>query len=428
MPRSRCRILVSLVVLLSFAIPAEARVARREPNPRPVPANQPAEAPAAEERPLARNLEALQQSLDQLARMDTAQWELLEILITLDDDGWRMLKQVLSMPQADLDRLVQTIEAKGGMAGSVVNRSDPQSPTTPTVPGTGNGGPVTPDAALSLTYIYNQIVARVDSARSGISGVRGRIDTLLPDNADVRGFFSNIPLSSVTKLLDTVKEGFGDVIDNLDTLREGYDSFNDAQMKQDLMGFLDDLETLARLPQELNCFDDSGATVRDLNTDLIRKLINVLPKVVLLAMDKMLGTFASDWRTALKDVIDRVPMDLREGICEPAQQLLGEQEGSILVRDRSATRAALAEASSTVCRVLRKTEILGKLRIVRLTLKRIGAGFDSVAEFLKDDQTLNLTIVALGGGGAGTNVKLPAKPLFKTIKNVADLLSGGSTI
>jgi len=420
MPRRISRVPIALVTLLSLAIPAEALAARQQPRSRPAPAA--AAAPGGEDRPT-RNIAALQESLDKLARMDTAQWELLEILLTLDDQGWMMLKQILAMPPEELDHLVRSFETTGAMAGSIVDQSDPQAPATPAVPGTGDAPPGTPEAALGTTYIFNQIMARVQAARDDIGGLRGRVNTLLPDQGDVRAFFQSIPLSNVRELLDTVKESFADVVSNLDTLRDGYDSFDDAQMKTDLNAFIDDLEELARLPQELNCFDDTGATVRDIDTGLIRRLIDVLPKVVLLAMDKMLSAFQDDWRTAVREVIDRVPMDLREGICEPATAFNTELlEGPIMVRDRNASAALAAEASSKACSVLRKTDILGNLRFVRLTLKRISAGADSVAEFLKDDQVVNLTILAVGGGGAGTNVKLPAKPLLKTVKNVSDLL------
>ena len=61
--------------------------------------------------------------------------------------------------------------------------------------------------------------------------------------------------------------------------------------------------------------------------------------------------------------------------------------------------------------------------MLRVDLKRGGFIFDSISEYLKDDQTFSLNIVAVGGGGGGTDVKLPAKPTFKLVKNLLDLLS-----
>jgi len=427
------RIVLIYLVLISMTIPADAMAASRgaraarpataEPAPAdPAPAS-PApgdSAPATDEALMARdrNLGALRTSLDRIARMDTAQWELLEVLLTLNDEEWAMLKHVLTMPPAELNQLVTTI----GAAGGVYQQPDTDSPQSPT-PGEPVGTtPPTPEA-LSLNIIYNTIVSKVDAARSRIDGVRGRIDTLLPDQVDVRNLFKDIPIANVIKTLDTVKESFGNLIETLDTLREGYESFDDGAMKHDLMGMLDDLEEAWLIPQELGCFDNPDNPIRELNTQLVRTLIDKLPKVALLAMNKMLDIFAPDWRTNLREVIDGVPMDLREGVCNPPG-LFGETL-AIGIRDRhtGAALAAQGDASGPECAKLRGKERLGDLQMLRVNLKRGGFIFDSISEYMKDDQTFSLNIVAVGGGGGGTDVKLPAKPTFKLVKNLLDLLT-----
>ena len=428
------RIVLIYLVLISMTIPADtmaasrgsraARPAASEPAPGPAdpaPASPtPGDsAPTTDEALMARdrNLDALRTSLDRIARMDAAQWELLEALLTLNDEEWAMLKHVLTMPPAELNQLVTTIAA----AGVVYQQPDTDSPQSPTPGGPVGTNPPTPEA-LSLNVIYETIVSKVDAARSRIDGVRGRIDTLLPDQANVRNLFKDISIANVIKTLDTVKESFGNLVDTLDTLREGYESFDDVAMKQDLMGMLDDLEEAWLIPQELACFDNPDYPIRELNTQLVRTLIDKLPKVALLAMNKMLDIFAPDWRTALREVIDGVPIDLREGVCNPPELFAETPETKF--RDRR-TSAALSQgvASGLECAKLRGQLIQGDLQTLRLNLKRGGFVFDSISEYLKDDQTFSLNIVAVGGGGGGTDVKLPAKPTFKLVKNLLDLLS-----
>ena len=427
------RIVLICLVMISMTIPAEvlaasrgarvARTAAAEPAPADPAAASSApgdSAPTTDEALMARdrNLDALRTSLDRIARMDTAQWELLEVLLTLNDEEWAMLKHVLTMPPAELNQLVTTIAA----AGVVYQQPDPDSPQSPT-PGEPVGtNPLTPEA-LSLNTIYNTIVSKVDAARSRIDGVRGRIDTLLPDQSDVRNLFKDIPIANVIKTLDTVKENFGNLVDTLDALREGYESFDDAAMKHDLMGMLDDLEEAWLIPQELGCFDNPDNPIRELNTQLVRTLIDKLPKVALLALNKMLDIFAPDWRMALREVIDGVPMDLREGVCNPPE-LFGETlETRFRVSRTSVVLASQGDASGLECTKLRGRQLLGDLQNLRLNLKRGVFIFDSTSEYIKDDMTFSFTMVAVGGGGAGTDVKLPAKPTFKLIKNLLDLMT-----
>lgn len=265
---------------------------------------------------------------------------------------------------------------------------------------------------VSLRGIIDQIRSIVGTINSRAANIQSRLPASRPD---VRDLFQLISVADLTRLLDQVRDLFGPTLDLIAAQREGFDQFRDTEVftfREDLHLMLDNLVSIWDASQQLVCLREPDYTPVSIELGRIRTLIDKAPPILLYPMFTALEQIAFDWR--LNDLVNELQFD---PFCEAESSALRVRAFSVSAR-ATVDRNARQSFHIRRCQFLRNTFFLeGKgAGTVLSPATRLGSRLSATADILeqfekiqKDDQNVAVTAVALGGGGAGLNVKNPVK-------------------
>lgn len=375
---------------------------------------------------LGAGLDAFETELDQrlrrLAEIDPARWELIESLVRLGDEDWRLLQWMLALNGEELAQLGRFMESGGAPEawGGLV---------LPEGASLDRGGGPDDDAVLPAG-IMQDIFSRLGT-------LLNRISFSLPNNGAVRNLFTRIDVSVVIDLLNNVKEQIGGVLGMLEEIRAGFDDWrSDAcgagcgvtDFKGRLTRLFADLDALWCDTQHLACLTNPDLVeprhLRGFRQgELFHKLIVEKPPAIFLyALHRVLEN-VDGWDTAIADVRDQLPESLGQ-VCSGCTGCeCASDESSAM--SLPAAQDVLLPHEVAVCEILRPDPV-GKA--VEDGIRRLGLAmfvFDIVEAWTPDNNTYGVEVTAVGGGGATLTVKNPPDGMAKSVNKVLKLFKDG---
>jgi len=328
-----------------------------------------------------------------LGRLDERQWALMDELLQLDDRQWSLLMQLLELPADQLADL----PSQSSEAQDLTDPGGGQSARRP-----------------SIRSMLNTITSRVDTITSRADVITDR----LPDRSDIRALLDDINLPRLREMLTTLRDEIGGVMETVEELRSGYTTFAGAGgscgagsecavFKDQLRTVFSDLRETWLAVQQLGCLQNPLLSPEPMQTAFFETLLtDKAPLVVLYSLKRVLDQL-DGWQSFIGDAVSEIPQSLR-GFCgtTTAQQ---------------AVQIPCTSSPNVVCCAMRDiTE--PQLRIPRLVTKISKNLFSRIEEWTADDKVICANVVAVAGGGGGTNVKNPVNGIAKMIKNVSESL------
>jgi len=300
---------------------------------------------------------------DRLMRLDAAQWAVVERLLELSPTDWSVFEAVVEQATA--------------------------APTAAVEVGTPPPG-AAPVTTAGLPETVNTILARVNAIRSTVNALSQRT----PDLPQVRALVSQVDLGGLHDLLQNVGDTLQGLVEILQDLRAGYDTFDVAAFRARLHGVLQDFASLSSLYQRLLCVDDPDVPILEVSTAPLDRLVDHAPGVTLYGLSTILDTIDPDWDGRIGAVTDAIPTAVT-GFCNDDAS-------------RRLAAASRVDAAATLCNVMRPKQVGTDLALVQV---KIAEGL-LVFRFAKNHTPEEITVVlgadAVAGGTAGTKVKNPA--------------------
>ena len=253
------------------------------------------------------------------------------------------------------------------------------------------------------------------SAHADLKDVESTVNTIkrkvsvIPDNGTVRNLFKKVDPAVVTRLMDVANDT-KEVLDTIEAKRAGFDDYKNnggvQRMRADLKNLFEDLRQLSDTSQQLRCFRDPASPILPMDTQFTSKAVDQMPPVAIFGLQKVLDEAAPDWRTKVSDILDELPIDAVAQMCGTSADIIDRFE-------------------SARCEVAREMD---PIRWARIEMKARTASkiFGVIQEYAPEDVTFTLAVIAVGGGGAGTNVTLPINGILETVINVLDKVETGA--
>jgi len=232
---------------------------------------------------------------------------------------------------------------------------------------------------------------------------------LIPDGALVESFDGLRP-RMVTDLLE-VAGNAQDIIQFLRTQQKDFAHFKSSggaeAVRSDVRALIVDVETIADRARQIRCFADPDAELNtDHRLDGIAGLFDRLPPIALYTARNVLDRIAPEWRTQLGDVSDMIPEDFGSEVCDAAGD-------------------GIAQLEMLRCDALRRVARPVPMKALKLAVVTYSEIYKVAMKFMPEDLQLTIAVVAVGGGGVGTDIELPLKGIFKAITVVLDQLAKG---
>ncbi|HEX6851960.1 MAG TPA: hypothetical protein VF139_11205 [Candidatus Polarisedimenticolaceae bacterium] len=321
----------------------------------------------------------------------------IQRLLELDEQEWQAVELMLALTPGDWAILDEIVKADGGGAPASAGAVDF---------GAASGG--SPDPVLQSQTVFsllNGIITRINAVRANVDGLVSRI----PDRPDVRGLVGQIDLTHLRGVMDDVRDTLGGLVAIARELREGYDTFDAPRFRERLGRVLEDVGRLSTLYQRLLCIDNPDLTPRAPSGQLLRRLIDRVPGVVLYGLSKVLESVRGDWDTLVADIVDAVPAELTE-----------------FCNDGVAMRALSVDPESAICVALRPKGTNQKLLAVRANASLALLLFRAARNNTKEQIAVTAGANVVAGATVGTVVKNPvyevAESWVERLENIKELL------
>lgn len=368
---------------------------------------------------------------DRILGFSDEEWAAFEVLIGLDKEQWRILQTALMVDhqQSLLFRnyLAQNSEDLGShdsqSYGADFEFEQSQDP----------------GSALRVPYSgLNCVLDKVQTAITKINGVKNVVDdikpvvntiksTIGPDRPDVKDLLDKIELGRLEDLLDIVKDEAGGIVKVVQELKDGLDEFAPegdceagtcAQFKIDFNKLFDDLEDAWVVLQLLQCLKDPYAPITQLNTELFRTLLTEkAPTSVLYVLYKFLEEVDSDWHTLVRQGLEQIPTTMIQ-FCDAVNP-------DVYLHVYPLGGPYLFECDDPAdqkCCALKADGVETALKVASVAAHKVPRVFEVVDSWVSDDKNICAAGVAVGGAGAGTNIKNPVSGVVKTLKIISDRL------
>lgn len=202
-----------------------------------------------------------------------------------------------------------------------------------------------------------------------------------------------------------------EIIQFLRVQQAGFERFKSsggvALMQSDVAKLIADVETIADRSRQLRCFADPDAELNtDRRLDHFVGLFEQLPPIAVYTAKNVLDRVTPDWRTKLGDISAMIPEDLGGEVC-------------------GAVGDSIARLEMLRCDALRRVARPMPMKALKLAVSVYSEYVKVVMKLMPEDLQLTIAAVAVGGGGAGTDIELPLKGIFKAITVVLDELTKG---
>ena len=337
----------------------------------------------------------------------------LEAYLGSDLDAWRILERMTPAEKALLDYLRK---ARPAELDELLRRHAEQDRVYVMPDGIILDGPPSPQSddwrlvkVVSLRGVIDQIRAIVSTINARAANIQGRLPTHTPT---VRDLFGNLSVGSVRSMMVLVQDAFGPVLDMVAVQRAGFDAFRSGGVdvfRGDLHILLNNLSDIWGASQELVCLSRPAFTPISLQFTRLHDLIDVAPPILLFALFAGLDQLDFDWR--FSDIASLMPTSTVCGVVTGTRG--GGGVGTAAIEANVSQRFQMAR-----CNYLRDETffaapdgtVVAAAKIVVDALSMAAEISEQVVEKTqKDDQVVQGTAVAVGGGGAGTNFKNPLK-------------------
>ncbi len=339
------------------------------------------------------NLESFQRAadaLDRYADMSEAELRQADGLMNMDDARFQLAVWMTSARPEQIRQLARLIESDGVAYLADDGQIYRQSEFGPAV------SVVTIDAD-TIEGIFDTILAIIRAVGANTNRLLARI----PDNPTLRKLANVLPIAELQNLLTIVREQIGGVIALIQEMRAGFENFNANVFRAELSRMISNIETIWLSSQSLICLEVPEFTPRELKTDLIQKLIEIAPDLLLYILDKVLVNI-DDWQ--LDNLVAAVPVEANE-FCE-------NEPGGVALKINS---ASVQKLSTTIrikaCDFRRKFP----LEIVEKFVNKIVVALKLVEPAVPDDIAATAGVTAVAGAAAGTKVQNPADLIIKMV-------------
>jgi hypothetical protein len=263
---------------------------------------------------------------------------------------------------------------------------------------------------VSLRGVIDQIRSIVSTINSRAANIQGRLPANTPA---IRDLFQQLSPVALRDLLVLVQDILGPTLDLVAAQREGFEQFRIEgvfSFRTDLHLMLNNLTQIWDSSQQLVCLTRPAYVPVPLEFSRLRRLIDQAPPTLLYGLLVALEQIEFDWR--LSDLTAELQL---EPFCD------GQTTSDLRFRVSGVSRASSISPDARQgfqirrCNFLRNQDFFGEKGTVAAA-KVIAEGLAAAAEYSeqvekvqKDDQVVQASAVAVGGGGAGVNFKNPLK-------------------
>lgn len=334
---------------------------------------------------------------DYLDPSNNAAWEALSELTPAE---WSVLQYMLNASVDELDSFVEEYSE----SDSIYVLPDGSFSNMPPHRDSGEWRYI---KVISLRGVIDQIRSIVSTINSRAANIQGRLPTNTPA---IRDLFKQFSPQALRELLALVQDTLGPTLNLVAAQRAGFDSFRDSDVsmfRSDLHLMLDNLGQLWDSSQQLVCLTRPAYQPVSLQFSRLRTLIDQAPPILLYGLFVALEQIEFEWR--LSDLAAEFVVDPFCGV----QTADFQPSGFVVASLASGTVQQNFEIRR--CNFLRDENFF-QARAELAAAKVIAEGLATAAEYTeqlekaqKDDQVVQATGVAVGGGGAGVNFKNPLK-------------------